>query len=139
MGKPAKQSSTYFNAYEAHLAVDGNNSTQHATPQGAAQCAMTAKDTQHWWMVDFETKVPVARVAITNRNCCPERLRDFEMMIGDSMADNGLGNPKCGDKHTIAVGLTESIICSPILFGRYLTINYYGDYMQVCEVAVYCK
>ncbi|XP_028400307.1 uncharacterized protein LOC114523545 [Dendronephthya gigantea] len=139
LGKPTAQSSTWSGGGYAHHAVDGNRNTIMVY-NGAAQCVHTLGGNREWWRVDFGETIPVARVAITNRgDCCWDRMRDFEIKVGDSLINNGLVNPKCGDRHSIGIG-TTSITCTPIMHGRYLTIqSQISEDLNFCEVEVYCS
>lgn len=136
--KPTAQSSTYsgssISSFSPALAVDGSRNGH------AGACSGTNHAEPNWWRVDLENEIPVARVAITNRaDCCGYRLSDFELKIGDSLVDEGLGNPKCGDRHAVpGDGNTETITCSPPLYGRYLLIHsFYKNALDICEVEVY--
>jgi hypothetical protein len=145
--KPTAQSATYYKGvggFHPHLAVDGKTGTTLTNQQtNQPQCAHTLQGSLSdpaWWRVDFGEQVPVARVVILNRgDCCWDRLASFEIKVGDSLVNNSLVNPKCGDRHGAGRG-TTTIMCTPIIFGRYLVIqSLLENWMNICEVEVYCQ
>ena len=146
MGKPTLQSSTYNTQRgygSSHLAVDGKTETRYYNPQTyRPQCAHTySSEIKPWWKVDFGEQVPVARVVFTKEvDCCSSNMRDFEIKVGDNPLNNGLENPKCGDRHS-AVAETTNIKCIPIMFGRYLVIQQQlpSTPLAICELEVYCQ
>ena len=94
-----------------------------------------------WWRVDFGEEIPVSRVQITSRiQCCPERLSNFAIKIGNSLDNDGLSNPKCaGDNLSVLpAGSTKEFACKPLILGRYLAVqSYVADVLTLCEVEVY--
>ena len=123
LSNPTVQSSTYTNnlgPYASSLAVDGNR-LNIASYNSKPRCSLTNNDGTAWWRVDLQHEIPVVRVTITNRqDAFWGRLGNFEIRIGNSLVDEGMVNPKCGEQHSIGRGLTETITCSPPLSGRYL-------------------
>ncbi|CAB4024376.1 Hypothetical predicted protein, partial [Paramuricea clavata] len=67
------------------------------------------------------------------------KLQNFEIHIGDSLDQNGVINPKCGNRNFIRRGETKSFYCDPPLVGQYITINIPGirKILPLCEIAVY--
>jgi hypothetical protein len=55
------------------------------------------------------------------------------------LVDNGVTNPKCGDRHNLGAG-TTTIKCIPVMSGRYLVMqSQLTEPMNFCEVEVYCE
>ena len=71
-------------------------------------------------------------------DCCGERLRDFNIRIGDSSSDNGGTNNACAINQNVPQGQTSTFKCRPRLLGRYLYVqqNLY-DPLTLCEVQVF--
>ena len=141
MSKPTDQSSTHtssIGSYASSLAVDGNR-FNHASYNNKPWCSLTNNDGTAWWRVDLQHEIPVVRVTITNRqDAFWTRLDNFEIRIGNSLVDEGMVNPKCGEQHSIGRGLTETITCSPPLSGRYLLVDsLQNTNLQICELEVY--
>ena len=131
LGKPTAQSSQR-RGFVSSFAVDGDK-TKHIS-----KCTHTEEGTQNWWRVDFGEEIPVTRVVITNRDQSEGRLGDFEIKIGNSLLKEGTLNPKCGDRHSVGQGLTETFICSPPITGQYLLIqSRLTDVLTICELEVY--
>ena len=55
--------------------------------------------------------------------------------------DNGVTNPKCGDRYNLGTGPgTTTIKCMPIMYGRHLVMQSQLTVgINVCEVEVYCE
>ena len=71
-------------------AIDGNR----ASHWSHGSCTHTMKDANPWWRVDLQKTYKVHSVKITNRkDCCSERINRAEIRIGNSLKDNGNGNP----------------------------------------------
>lgn len=74
-------------------------------------------------------------------SCCYKRLSDFEIRIGNSLADNGNLNPKCGGLYSLGKGETRRITCPALMNGRYVNIVIPGAQkcLTLCEVEVYAS
>ena len=84
----------------------------------------------------------VSYLTITNRgDCCSERLSNFEIRIGNSLADNGNRNPNCGGLYSLSSAETRNISCPAPIKGRYVNIRILGEakILTLCEVEVYAK
>ncbi|CAB4012517.1 partial [Paramuricea clavata] len=117
-------------------AVDGNTNV-HGTV-----CYETWDEpVPHWWGVNFEEEIQVARVVITNRgDCCGVRLSNFGITIGNSLKENGLTNTACGENHlAVPQGQTKTFACSPPMKGQYLVIHSFltDQRLGFCEVQAY--
>ncbi len=93
-GKPAIQSSTRHGGI-ASKAVDGNKNMDFH----AGSCTHTRIERRPWWRVDLESYYKVKGVRLTNRgDCCSERLRQIEIIVGDVDRDPTIGsNHLCVD------------------------------------------
>ena len=71
--------------------------------------------------------------------CCPQRLSNFAIKIGNSLENDGLSNPKCtGDNLSVPAGATKTFLCKPLKLGQYLLVqSYVDDILTLCEVEVY--
>ena len=60
---------------------------------------------------------------------------------GDSLANNGNSNPRCGGLYSMANLLKASFYCKPRKNGRYVNIRLVGSSMvlTLCEVEVYSE
>ena len=68
LGKPAKQSTTLYNA-KASRAVDGDRAKKNTKEQ--FNCTHSSKSVGNWWEVDLGTVYEIRDVVITNRaDCC---------------------------------------------------------------------
>lgn len=65
----------------------------------------------------------------------------FRFLQGDSLADNGNANPRCGELYSMATLAKASFYCKPRKIGRYLNIRLVGNNMILtsCEVEVYSE
>ena len=76
---------------------------------------------------------------ITNRrDCCGERLSDFNVRVGDSHIGRGEQNALCKQNLSVPLGGTSTFICYPLLYGRYLYIQTNVEMpLVMCEVEVF--
>ena len=89
-GGQVAQSSTSHSGIPER-AVDGNR----ASHWSKNSCTHTKQETSPWWRVDLRKTHKVHSVKITNRgDCCSERLNGAEIRIGNSLNNNGNGNPR---------------------------------------------
>ncbi|XP_013400585.1 fucolectin-like [Lingula anatina] len=142
-GKPAYQSSNYQDVYgnlfHASRAVDGN----YDDYVFRGSCSHTKGGHGEWWLVDLETTARVVGVIITNRrDCCPDRLNNFEVRVGTSY-DNSSSFTQyklCASYPEVAPVGNTSLSCESPLTGRYVLIIKVGSddqALQLCEVEVH--
>ncbi|XP_039662591.1 uncharacterized protein LOC120562764 isoform X2 [Perca fluviatilis] len=127
------QSSLYGNAIPER-AIDGNRASDWA--QGS--CTHTNNDLKPWWRLDLMKTYRINTVTITNRgDCCSERINGAEIHIGNSLSDNGNGNPRCAVISSIKAGTSQTFVCNG-MEGRYINIVIPGrqEYLTLCEVEV---
>ncbi|CAB4023112.1 partial [Paramuricea clavata] len=124
--------------YISQRAVDGNSNSNW---YGNSCYETLYEPVPHWWRVNFEEEIQVARVVITNRgDCCGDRLSNFGIKIGNSLKENGVTNPACGETHlAVPQGQTKTFACSPPMKGQYLVIHSFltDRPMVFCEVQAY--
>ncbi|XP_070786293.1 uncharacterized protein [Enoplosus armatus] len=104
-------------------------------------CSHTKKQSNPWWRVDLLAVHKVSAVTITNReDCCPQRLIGAQILIGNSLLDNGNKNPRCGIVSSVAGTLTLTFQCAD-MEGRYVNVNIPGHskLLTLCEVEVYAS
>ncbi|XP_018430797.1 PREDICTED: uncharacterized protein LOC108803457 [Nanorana parkeri] len=118
-------------------AIDGNRDPIFAH----GSCSHTHNDPSPWWRVDLLRPYKIEYITITNRGgCCAERLNGAEILVGDSLADNGNNNQRCGVVTSIPLGGSMRFSCRGLV-GRYVNIILRGktQYLHVCEVEVWTK
>eukprot|EP00058_Branchiostoma_floridae_P002515 XP_002588003.1 hypothetical protein BRAFLDRAFT_125400 [Branchiostoma floridae] len=129
-GKAALATSTAWDGAAAR-AVDGNTDSNY----GGGSCTHTNNEANPSWRVDLGMTYAIDRVVIYNRrDCCGDRLNNFNIHIGDN--PSVLENPKCGGNHQAGNVITVS--CSEMQ-GRYVFIRLPGSSraLTLCEVQVY--
>ncbi|XP_030604707.1 fucolectin-1-like [Archocentrus centrarchus] len=133
----ATQSTCYEHAKAfAHNAIDGNLNSEFME----GSCTHTNKETNPWWRVDLLQSYIITSVSITNRgDCCRQRLKGVEIHIGNSLNNNGLGNPKVGTISQIHAVKSITVTFTDRVEGRYVTLSLPGSQkiLTVCEVEVY--
>eukprot|EP00300_Choanocystis_sp_HF-7_P006830 c14932_g1_i1.p1 GENE.c14932_g1_i1~~c14932_g1_i1.p1 ORF type:complete len:964 (+),score=88.19 c14932_g1_i1:107-2893(+) len=111
---------------------DGNYGAQH--------CTHTEHDYEPWWRLDFGTTRPVGKVKVLNRaDCCWDRLRGFEVYVGDEKND-WRSNKLCGTRnHNVGSGSETSVTCNPPITGRFvfIVIRERNEYLTLCSVEIF--
>ncbi|XP_056318529.1 fucolectin-5-like [Danio aesculapii] len=123
----AVQSSSF--ATPPKLAIDGHSTS----------CIHTKIETNPWWRLDLMNSFSIGRVVFTNRvDCCPELIDGAQILIGDSLENNGNNNSKCAEISGLSAGQSVSYSCGG-LQGRYLNVFIPGDSknLTLCELTVY--
>lgn len=86
----ATQSSQFSRLTHADNAIDGRLDAEYLS----GSCAHTRLQSDPWWRVDLLAVHKVESVSITNReDCCEWRLDGAEILIGNSLENNGNNNP----------------------------------------------
>ncbi|KAM9310222.1 uncharacterized protein KZ484_026155 [Pholidichthys leucotaenia] len=116
----------------AYNAIDGNQDNKWE----ASSCSATKKELNPWWRLDLGKKHKVFSIKIFKPSVFPERLNGAEILIGDSLENNGNNNPRCGQ-----ISTTEQAVemkCNG-MDGRYVNvvIPEREDFLSLCEVEVY--
>ncbi|XP_073529893.1 fucolectin-like [Phyllobates terribilis] len=116
-------------------AIDGNQDSDFSH----GSCSHTNNDFSPWWRVDLLTSYKINHITITNRGgCCEERLNGAEILVGDSLANNGNNNQRCAVVTAIPRGATQTFQCHNMV-GRYVNVIVRGrkEYLHMCEVQVF--
>jgi hypothetical protein len=138
-GDKTGQSSTDQSGY-AKRAVDGNTGPEW----NKNTCTMTQKEEDPYWWINLEKEAAISKVTVWNRgDCCGERLRNFEVRVGDNDPSGGgyASNPACGTTHwgdaQDTGGGDHSVDCDEIT-GKYVTIVLPGKnkILTLCEVRI---
>ena len=114
------------------------NLQRNANARKIASCDMALRHSHLFNF--FFSQYSVSYLIITNRaDCCSERLSNFEIRIGNSLADNGNQNPKCGGNYSMPNLVTKNISCPAPLEGRYVNVRIPGSwtYLTLCEVEIF--
>ncbi|XP_040204112.1 fucolectin-like [Rana temporaria] len=115
-------------------AIDGNQDPEafHGS------CSHTHYHLSPWWRVDLLKPYKIAYITITNRNDYSSRINGAEILIGDSLSDNGNHNPRCALITSIPSGATQTFYCHGMA-GRYVNIIIRGktEYLTLCEVQIW--
>ena len=85
----AIQSSTY-NGGLAERSIDGNNDPQWEHNS----CSFTALQAKAWWRLELPGVYQVSEIEVTNMNMGRNRINNVEILIGDSLSNNGNDNPR---------------------------------------------
>ncbi|XP_070555725.1 uncharacterized protein [Ptychodera flava] len=137
-GRPSRQSSDKKNKDSgSENAVDGD----YGTDAHSGSCSWTNKELEPWWTVDLGETKDIYEVSITNReDCCPFRIKNAEIRVGDSQTMED--NPVCGMR-VLGRMTKENPIrircgCEIPMQGRYVSIKLIDREQQLtlCEVEV---
>ena len=74
----------------AERAIDGNSDPEW----GHHSCTHTDSQTRPWWRLEQPGVYRVSEIQVTNRNVRREYLTGVEILIGNSLANNGNNNPR---------------------------------------------
>ncbi|XP_077345299.1 fucolectin-4-like isoform X2 [Lithobates pipiens] len=115
-------------------AIDGNQDTDFYR----GSCSHTDRNLSPWWRVDLLKPYKIAYIKVTNRINYGSRINGAEILIGNSLSDNGNHNPRCAVITSIPDGATQTFYCHGMT-GRYVNIILRGktEYLQLCEVEVW--
>ncbi|XP_040204106.1 fucolectin-like isoform X2 [Rana temporaria] len=119
---------------DAINAIDGNQDPhfEHGS------CSHTHNEVSPWWRVDLLKSYRISHISITNRINHGYRLNGAEILVGNSLSNNGNNNPRCGVITSIPDGKTQTYHCHGMV-GRYVNIILRGkaQFLQLCEVQVW--
>ncbi|OCT81542.1 hypothetical protein XELAEV_18028365mg [Xenopus laevis] len=136
----ATQSSTFYNYVYGYLAaainaIDGNMDTNFYH----GSCSYTNNDMSPWWRVDLLKPHKISQIVVTNRgDCCGDLIDGAQILVGDSLENNGNNNPSCAEINYLPNGETQFFECNGMV-GRYVNIIIPGKetYLTLCEVQVF--
>ena len=86
----ATQSSTYLPGGEAEHSIDGNTDPEYIHNS----CSHSDFQANPWWRLELPGAYLVSEIQVTNRNIGRWRLNGVEILIGNSLANNGNDNPR---------------------------------------------
>ncbi|PWA32191.1 hypothetical protein CCH79_00013415 [Gambusia affinis] len=129
----ASQSSTAHPGV-ASRAVDGNRDPEYSHES----CTQTLGEPNPWWSLLLPVVYRVTTVSITNRNVQSERINNAEILVGNSLENNGKNNPRCAVISSIPHGGTKTFNCTGMT-GRMLTVKISTSYgiLTMCELEIY--
>ncbi|XP_063055656.1 uncharacterized protein LOC134449570 [Engraulis encrasicolus] len=133
----ATQSSQFSRLTHAENAIDGGLDTEYLS----GSCAHTRLQSDPWWRVDLMAVHRVESVTITNReDCCEWRLDGAEILVGNSLENNGNSNPVCAVVSSIPAGESITFQCNG-MEGRFVNIIRPGcfKFLSLCEVEVHAS
>ncbi|CAI9620752.1 unnamed protein product, partial [Staurois parvus] len=72
-------------------AIDGNSDPRYVS----WSCFASKAELSPWWRVDLMASYKISHIMITNRgDCCAEYINGAEILIGDSLTNNGNNNAR---------------------------------------------
>ncbi|XP_056408894.1 fucolectin-like [Hyla sarda] len=116
-------------------AIDGNTDPLWAR----GTCFSSQSELSPWWRVDLLKTHKISHITITNRgDCCADYINGVEILIGDSLANNGNNNPRCAKITAIPLAGTQTFQCNDMA-GRYVNLIRTGisGHLTFCEVQVF--
>ncbi|XP_073481038.1 fucolectin-like [Aquarana catesbeiana] len=119
---------------DAINAIDGKQDPSFAH----GSCSHTDVQLSPWWRVDLLKPYKIAYIKVTNRENYGYRINGAEILIGNSLSDNGNHNPRCAVITSIPDGATQTFYCHGMA-GRYVNIIIRGktECLHLCEVEVW--
>ena len=90
MSGTAVQSSTFLPGGEAEHSIDGNSDPEWEH----FSCSHSDFQAKPWWRLELPDVYRVSEIQVTNRNIGRWRLNGVEILIGNSLANNGNDNPR---------------------------------------------
>ncbi|KAM5165063.1 uncharacterized protein ACMZJ9_007476 [Mantella aurantiaca] len=131
----ATQSTNYETLSSATNAIDGNLEAEYAH----GSCFSSKSQLSPWWRVDLLASHEISHIMITSRgDCCADYLNGAEILVGDSLANNGNNNSRCAQITAIPQGATQTFNCFDMK-GRYVNVILPGKtgYLTFCEIQIY--
>ncbi|XP_040204104.1 fucolectin-like isoform X2 [Rana temporaria] len=130
----ATQSTNHATLSTATNAIDGNLDSDYLH----GSCFSSKSQMSPWWRVDLLTSHKISHIIISRGDCCPDYLNGAEILIGDSLANNGNSNSRCAQISSIPQGATQTFHCFDMK-GQYVNVVLPGKagYMTFCEIEIY--
>ncbi|KAL4007210.1 hypothetical protein ACER0C_001062 [Sarotherodon galilaeus] len=136
LGKQTIQSSTWYGpVFGPSKGVDGCRNGN----LNSGCCTHNDEDLGPWWRVDLLAVYKVSAVTIINRqDGYIPRILGVQILIGNSLEQNGNQNPRCAVISHISKGQAFYFPCNSMK-GRYVTVFLPGSakVLSLCEVEVY--
>ncbi|KAG7267750.1 hypothetical protein CRUP_019655 [Coryphaenoides rupestris] len=128
----AIQSSTFVYG-EAEHAIDGNMDGVY----NHLSCTATSGSDKPWWRLQLPGVYRVSEIEVTNRNDgAQSRLNDVEILIGNSLVNNGNNNPRCAIIYDIPELFSPSSIG---ILGMDRNITLVGKRLSWSDALLYCR
>ncbi|XP_068136035.1 fucolectin-like [Hyperolius riggenbachi] len=136
----ATMSSKYYgpdsSLTDAMNAIDGNTDTNYYH----GSCVSTNGEFSPWWRVDLLESYKISHVVFTARgDCCgDDHMNGAEILIGDSLANNGNDNARCATITSSPQGSTQTFHCAGMK-GRYVNIIMRKKHtaLYFCEIQIF--
>ena len=86
----AIQSTTISDSGKAEHSIDGNTDPVWSH----TSCSRTEEEAEPWWRLELPGVYRVSEIQVTNRETNRERLNGIEILIGNSLVNNGNDNSR---------------------------------------------
>uniref|UniRef100_H3APL6 Fucolectin tachylectin-4 pentraxin-1 domain-containing protein n=1 Tax=Latimeria chalumnae TaxID=7897 RepID=H3APL6_LATCH len=124
-----------WRSYCFHFFLSFCNDSNNAIDSiDSSTCSSTAFESNPWWKLEFSKTHAISRINITSK--AGANLEGTEILIGNSLVNNGLGNPKCATVKN-QTGRDLSFCCNGMK-GFYVVILFPGNNVSLalCDVQV---
>ncbi|CAL8326294.1 unnamed protein product [Lota lota] len=116
---------------KASALIDGDNRTNATWDT----CTTLSPTLNAWWRVDLLVAYDVVEVEVTSADCCTQDLTGAEVLVGDSLLNNGNANPRCA---AVPSANDNAMTFKCNMVGRYVNVHQRNGFnWVVCEVKVY--
>ncbi|CAL8241936.1 unnamed protein product [Gadus morhua 'NCC'] len=103
----AIQSTTISDSGKAEHSIDGNTDPVWSH----TSCSRTEEEAEPWWRLELPGVYRVSEIQVTNRETNRERLNGIEILIGNSLVNNGNDNSRCAIINDDPGCLTQTVKC----------------------------
>ncbi|KAM6960428.1 uncharacterized protein LKV04_022000 [Tautogolabrus adspersus] len=122
----------------ASNAIDGNRNPNFID----GSCSHTKYGPDHWWSLVLPHEYNFTHINITNRIDQAWRINNAEILIGNSLENNGNNNPRCTVIPSIPSGATSTFNCGGMT-GRVVNVRLYSTdsyvFLTMCELEAYAE
>ncbi|CAH1779917.1 unnamed protein product, partial [Owenia fusiformis] len=131
---------------EAKNAIDGHTDGIHRKNAQHPCAHSLSKTNEPWWLVDLGRSYHISGVKLWNRrDCCGERLRNFEIMVTNELIGDKTDRQKdsewkqCTKVSGILNTASEVLCCQTPMQGRYLKLQMLGEKetLTLCEIEIF--
>nr|XP_029137827.1 C-type mannose receptor 2-like [Labrus bergylta] len=116
--------------------IDGNRNPE----LNAGSCSHTKYGPDHWWSLVLPHMYSITHINITNRISNAGRINGAQILIGNSLQNNGNNNPRCSVITSIPAGGTSTFNCGGMI-GRVINVKHYSTnpnvFLTMCELEAY--
>ncbi|XP_038586834.1 fucolectin-1-like [Micropterus salmoides] len=121
LGGVAVQSSSYDSNRKPQLAIDGKPFSDYLH----GSCTATRLENNPWWRLDMRGPYNISYIKVIRRSdCCTSDIQGAEILIGNSVENNGNNNPRCG-VITVTKEINMVFNCNQ-MEGRYVNVFFRG-------------